>query len=368
MDASRPSLVPALPEPTVVEPALDAPNDHGVRRFVPPRGEEILSVSTSPDGEELVAVTGTHVYPFDATGHVARVAELPGVHLAPVALALSGHRAAVLVKAPIEQPEGRLYLFDTQTGKLVHQEFLGGVPALGVALAGDLFAVVLSNPPAVVVYDAAAKKRVAEFDAPAGPRRVERAADGSWAALATTSGVMLLEVDSGHVAARRLELAFARVVPQEALPIGDVVLVTGREGGAPVALVVPRRGGEPRRLAVGSGNLLGMARSADGSRAIVFGSAAGREQAYVFDSTTWAPLGAVAAAPTLAGRTAVAVGSRLIVPRCHDTVVVDPTAMTVVPDQAFPSPQEGPCLDGLYLVGARLFAREGSRLLSWTLL
>jgi len=50
---------------------------------------------------------------------------------------------------------------------------------------------------------------------------------------------------------------------------------------------------------------------------------------------------------------------------CHDTTTLDLAALAATLEHAFPSPQEGPCLDGLARLGDRLAAREGPRLLFW---
>jgi hypothetical protein len=75
VDAGKPVEVPPVPREVV----FDADSAVGVRRFKAPRGETILSLSTSRDGGLLAAVSASTLYLFDASLSKGRAIDLPGV-------------------------------------------------------------------------------------------------------------------------------------------------------------------------------------------------------------------------------------------------------------------------------------------------
>src|SRR5688572_3951627 len=68
---AKPPQVPGNPPITTPDKPVQGsefkePGAGGVRRFTPPRAEEVTAVSASPDGALLAAVTAKNLYLFDA--------------------------------------------------------------------------------------------------------------------------------------------------------------------------------------------------------------------------------------------------------------------------------------------------------------
>ncbi len=153
------------------EIVAERPNDKGVRLFQPPRGQEVLAFSASPQNDLLLAVSTYSAFLFRSADLPAKIVELPGMYNAPIPLSLSRRRAAVAVSAPTVDPEGRLFLFDAEAGRLISDQPLGGTPKLGVALANERFVLVSSDPPGILLVDGNSGKTIRELDAPSGPIR-----------------------------------------------------------------------------------------------------------------------------------------------------------------------------------------------------
>lgn len=354
-------------------PSFQTPNARGLRRFTAPRGQEVLSVSAAPDGSRLVAASGTAAYVFDKNLSRATVVDLPGVHQAPIAVTLSSRRAAVLVRAPTATPEGRLYLLDVEAGRRIAEVSLGGAPVAGAAVVGGRLAVVLEDPPGVVVFDGERGERLGEQGLPGIPTRIAPSVDRTWATIAAGAGVAVLDVAGDAPRVTTPSIGPGRVVPVVAVPVGgDAVLLVGKENGRPIARVVPRGGGDVRRLEVGGTEALGAAVDAAGERALVFTvepSVRSFRRTYVFDSRSWAPVGTIDEGPALPGSPALMVGGRVLVLRCHTVVALDLSARTATVSQEVPSPREGPpCLSDLSRAGDHAVARDGTQLVAWPLL
>lgn len=364
--------VPAGPAPAPAEVTFKPPLPDDTRRFQAPRAEEVVSVSTPPGGQGLIAVTSKHAYAFGPDLGRARVVELPGVAAAPLALGLSATRGVVLRDTPGDPPGGKLYVLDLEAGKIVADAVLAGRPLFGAALAGGRFAVVM-EPPAVAVYDSDARL-LGSYALPAAPVRIEPSADGTWAAIASNGtdegeggGVVTADISGETPAFANVSAGPGKPRPVVALPVGDAVLVAGAaEAGRPFALVAPRVGPvDARRLAVGAGKVMGAARTEDGGRVAVFTLENDVARTWVFEPAAgWRAVGAVEGGTTLPYRHAVAFGSRLYVARCHELGFVDAAALTAGLVREIPSPQQGPCLRGLFRVGDRVAAIDARQVVA----
>lgn len=398
--AKPPTKEPAAITVPLKEPppsSFREPVAGGIRRFQPLFGEEVVSLSGTPSGSSLVAVTSSRAYVFDAELQPTRAIELPGITPVPIALAISAERAAVLIKVPSDAPEGRLWLLDTRAGKFIAKIDLGGMPAFGAPLGPDSFAVVLEDPPTLLVLSAKDGSRLASQRVAGNPRRLEVAPDGRWAALACAGSAQggdggLFVADLALVdeapAIFQLSMGQGKLHPEVALPVADAILVAGSaEGDRPVGVVVPRRGARQApgedllaTLAFGTGRVVGAALSANGATAVVFtadlasgpgGQGTAGETAHVqkprsflLDTRSWSTVAALDGGVFAPGRHIVAHRDHLVFPICHAATYLDVAAKKTrtIP---FPSPQKGPCLDGIWKIGDRMAARDGAQILTW---
>jgi hypothetical protein len=380
------------PPETELPTSFAEPVAGGVRRFAPLFGEEVVSVSGTRDGASLIAVTSSRAYVFDRELRPTRAIELPGITPLPTAVAISAERSAVLIRVPGEVPAGRMWLLDHKTRKFVAKVDLGGVPAGGVPLGPSRVAVVLEEPPTLMVLSADDGKVIASHRVLGNPRRLEVSRDGAWAALACAGsssggdgGLFVLEMGQDMPTVTQISMGQGKLHPEVALPVGSAILVAGSaEGDRPVGVVVPRQGGDLlATVALGTSRVVGAAMSANGAIAAVFTagvvggpakdsdvdtaadkSDAGKPRTFLLDAGTFRTVAALDGGPFATGRQVVAVNDQLVFPICHAAVYLDLASKTTQL-HPFPSPQKGPCLDGIWPVGDRFAARDGHQVLTW---
>ncbi|MSP15654.1 MAG: hypothetical protein EXR73_03395 [Myxococcales bacterium] len=374
-----PTVAPALrplPDPTRVE--LAAPTATGARRFQLPHGEELLAVAATADGRALVALSPTRAYFFDADADTGRSVKLPALVTAPVVVALSSTRVAVLSVAPTTPPDGRLHLVDAARPDEPTSVTLGGAPVFAALLQGGRLAVVLREPPALAIHDAASGERIALHTLPRVPARLEVAPDGSWAAVAATGndegagGVVTVDVAGPEPVFAFVSLGASAPTdtaarrPLLALPTRDALLVAGQAAdGRPFALVVPRAGGEPLAgLEIGAGRLLGAARAGD--RLVLFTEEPGvGRRTYVFGAADHAVRSVIADGPSNPRASVVEHAGALFVPRCHDLLELDLAAGSSRVVHEARALRAGSCLTGLWRLGERIVFAEPNQLVVW---
>ncbi|MFH0902304.1 MAG: hypothetical protein V2A73_16860 [Pseudomonadota bacterium] len=370
---SGPIAPKTLPGEEQPEPIFRRPTGKGLRRFAAPKGGEVLSLAAAPAGDQLVAATGAWAFVFDSELGKAKSFKLPGLYAAPVALSLAPPRAAVLVRIPTDWPAGSLFLFDAAEEKLLKDIDLPGVPVFGASMAGDRLAVVLSEPPSILLFDRDGAM-LAKSPLPDKPVRMQSAVEGTWAAVVTASGVVIIDAGSaGEPSLTPLGIGPGRLSPSHALPLRDQVLVVGSaDGGKPFAVVASRRQqGAQHRLAIGSGEVLGAALGADRSRALVFTRQRAKDTmvalTYLFDTTSWAPAGMIDTGPVLPSSRSVSVGNEVLVPVCRKVASLNLATASWSEQYEVPGPETAPCLDGIVRVGKTLVARDGPQIAAWSI-
>ncbi len=397
----KPAANPTLPgnPPIQVEegpgPAVEfkSPAAGGVRRFAAPRAEDVTSISAAPDGSLLAAVTPKRLYLFGGDLQPLRVVELPG--LPPTGrqvVALSAGAVAVWNLVPSAQTETRVLHVTHAVAQptpgsrgngeswKIDEARIAGEVAFGAAVDGQLVLVV-REPATVAVFNRMGEL-AGQHEIAGNPQRIDVSADGTWAAVASSgtpgagfAGV--LAVDPGQDADQpptftTINLGPGVFRPTVALPVGDAVLVAGAaESDRPFAVVSPLAGGDLRaRIPLGEGTVVGAALSGSGGRAAVFvnkpkGEKDTDRRTVVLDTTAWSGQTVITDGQARPAGRPLALGERLVVAACHAAPILDLAAGTVDPGTIFPSPADGPCLDGLWLIGDRLAAREGRVVVTW---